>query len=96
MAALVLRWLSQAPPIATDWVTLLQESGYTPRTRGLLSRVGRAVSTSYLPRQIDGMLRVVTGFRQVARISVAPPCYRHAPWERGARSLAPQEGLSTF
>src|SRR5439155_24329915 len=52
-----------------------------------------AIGTS--PREIAGMVRALTGFRQASRISVSMPWYRHAPWRRHARSLAPQDGPST-
>src|SRR5439155_13011920 len=48
-----------------------------------------AIGTS--PREIAGMVRAVTGFRQVSRISVSVSWYRLAPWRRHARSLAPRD-----
>src|SRR5437879_8739124 len=84
-------WVAAQP----EGVARLLEFAYTPRTRGLLSREGRAVSTYYLPRRVGGMLRALTGFRQGPRISGALPCYRHAPWGKVARSLAPPVGPST-
>src|SRR5437870_3263077 len=90
--SLLALWIATQP----EWVTRLLESAYRPRTKDLLSREGRAVSTYYLPRRIGGMLRALTGFRQGPRISGALPCYRHAPWGKVARSLAPPDGLSIY
>jgi hypothetical protein len=64
-------------------------------TRVLFALNGR-LKSAHLPREIGGMVRALTGFRQVARISVTSAWYRLAPWRRDARSLAPQGAPWTY
>ena len=88
-AALVAGALSSDPAKAMNAcmaLFLMVSSTHIVGTCPVVGTSPRSIQSETSPREIAGMVRALTGFRQASRISVSAPWYRHAPWRRHARS----------